>query len=184
MSSSAVFIDRDGTLIVERNYIRDPADVELIPGAAQAIRAIRTAGYKAVVVSNQSGIARGLLTLDDYRRVEARIDELLRAEGAELDGVYFCPHLPEISGPCECRKPGLGMFRDAARNLDIELAHSFYVGDRVRDVEPAVATGGKGILVLTGYGKGEVSALPDGVETAADLSEAALRIVGKSGATP
>ena len=184
MSCSAVFLDRDGTIIVEVDYVGDPDKVALLPGAAPAVRSLKEAGYVVVIVTNQSGIARGYFTLNDYYRVAERTEDLLEVEGARVDATFFCPHHPDFSGPCKCRKPGIGMFEEAARELDIDLARSFYVGDRVRDVEPALTLGGRGILVLTGYGKEEAPKLPPGIETAVDLSEAALRIVGKSGATP
>ncbi|HEX6560271.1 MAG TPA: HAD family hydrolase, partial [Longimicrobiales bacterium] len=130
----AVFLDRDGTLIVEREYLSDPDGVEFLPGVFDALRTLRDAGYRLVVVTNQSGIARGLLSLDDYRQVERRVEDVLAREGITLDGVYFCPHHPDYTGLCDCRKPKLGMYRAAERNLGIDLAHSVFVGDRVKDV--------------------------------------------------
>ena len=180
----AVFIDRDGTLIIEREYLADPEGVEFVPGAFEALRSLRDAGYKLVVVTNQSGIARGLYTLDDYRRVEARVEERLAAEGIELDGVYCGPHHPDIDGPCECRKPGTGMYREAERNLGIDLAASVYIGDRLKDVEPARTLGGRGILVKTGYGKLEMDRAPADVEVVEDLAAAASLILGKGRAAP
>ena len=126
----AVFLDRDGTLIEDRHYLRDPEGVHLLPGAAGAVRQLNAAGVAAVVVTNQSGIARGLLTEADYRATADRLDELLAREDARLDGAYHCPHLPEISGPCECRKPAPLLYRRAAQDLDLDLARSWWVGDR------------------------------------------------------
>jgi histidinol-phosphate phosphatase family protein len=143
----AAFIDRDGTIIRDAAYVRDPADVELLPGAAEAIRRLNDAGVPVIVVTNQSGIARGLLTRDDYTRVAARIDDLLSAEGAHIDATYVCPHFPEISGPCECRKPGLKLFRDAIDEHQLDATRSLFVGDRWRDVAPAGALGGRAILL-------------------------------------
>jgi formyltetrahydrofolate-dependent phosphoribosylglycinamide formyltransferase len=147
---TAAFLDRDGTIIHDANFVGDPAKVELLPGAAAAIKRLNDAGIPVIVVTNQSGIARGYLTEADYERVRARLDELLKAEGAHIDATYHCPHLPEISGPCECRKPGLKLYRQAAREHGIDLARSYYVGDRSRDVEPAIALGGVGIRVMAG----------------------------------
>jgi histidinol-phosphate phosphatase family protein len=143
----AVFFDRDGTLIEDEHYLARPELVRLRPHAAAAVRRVNGAGLAAVVVTNQSGIARGLLTEEDYRRVAARLDELLAEGGARLDATYHCPHLPEISGPCECRKPGVALYEQAARELGLDLAASAYVGDRVRDLLPAARFGGLGIMV-------------------------------------
>ena len=143
----AVFFDRDGTLIEDEHYLARPELVRLRPQAAAAVRRVNAAGLAAVVVTNQSGIARGLLTEDDYRAVAARLDALLAEGGARLDATYHCPHLPEITGPCECRKPGVALYEQAARELDLDLAASAYVGDRFRDVVPARRFGGLGVLV-------------------------------------
>jgi D-glycero-D-manno-heptose 1,7-bisphosphate phosphatase len=145
----AVFLDRDGTIIEDAGYLRDPAGVRLLPGAAHAIRHLNEHGLIAVVATNQSGIARGLLTLDEYNATERRVDELLTLEGARLDGHYFCPHLPELNGPCDCRKPGSLLYRQAAERFGIDLSRSWWVGDRLRDVLPAESFGGRGILVGT-----------------------------------
>src|SRR5207247_547057 len=114
-------------------------------GAAQAIRQLNEHGFLVVVVSNQSGIGRGLYTVADYTAVQRRLTELLEAHGAHLDGAYFCPHHPRFTGPCECRKPGVKLFRDAAQDLDIDFTRSWWVGDRLSDVQPAAALGGKAI---------------------------------------
>jgi D-glycero-D-manno-heptose 1,7-bisphosphate phosphatase len=143
----AVFLDRDGTIIEDAGYLRDPAGVRLLPGAAHAIRQLNEHGFIVVVVTNQSGITRGLLTLDEYRATERRVDQLLTLDGARLDAHYFCPHLPELSGPCDCRKPGSLLYRQAAERFGIDLSRSWWVGDRLRDVLPAESLGGRGILV-------------------------------------
>lgn len=169
----AVFLDRDGTIIEDVGFLRDPAEVRLLAGADKAIRRLNERGIPAVVVTNQSGIARGVLTVDDYQSAERRVDELLAREGARLDAHYFCPHLPEITGPCECRKPGSLLYREAAQRLDIDLRESWWVGDRLRDVLPAEAFGARGILVLTGAGRSELSEARDGgFLQAMDLSDA------------
>jgi D-glycero-D-manno-heptose 1,7-bisphosphate phosphatase len=143
----AVFLDRDGTIIEDAGYLRDPAGVRLLPGAPQAIRQLNEHGLIVVVATNQSGIARGLLTLDEYRATERRVDELLALQGARLDAHYFCPHVPELSGPCDCRKPGTLLYRQAAERFTVDLSRSWWVGDRLRDVLPAETFGGRGILV-------------------------------------
>jgi D-glycero-D-manno-heptose 1,7-bisphosphate phosphatase len=143
----AVFLDRDGTIIRDTAYVREPDDVELLPGAAASIRRLNERGLPVIVVTNQSGIARGLLTEQDYERVRMRLDKLLEAEGAHIDASYHCPHHPDFSGPCQCRKPGLKLFRQAATDHGVDLGRSFYVGDRRRDVEPVRQTYGQGILI-------------------------------------
>ncbi len=151
----AVFLDRDGTIIEDVAYLRDKDQVRLLPGAANAIKRLNGAGFLAIVVTNQSGIARGLLSRHDYQMSERRVDELLAQEGAKLDAHYFCPHLPELTGPCDCRKPGALLYRQAAEQFHIDLARSWWVGDRMRDVLPAQSLGGRGILVPNGTGRAE-----------------------------
>jgi histidinol-phosphate phosphatase family protein len=177
MSSSpalrpAAFIDRDGTLIVERHYLADPGGVELVAGAAAALRVLRDAGYALIVVTNQSGLARGLIRPEEYLAVQHRLAELLAGEGVELDGVYHCPHHPDHTGPCECRKPGLGLYRRAAAEAGLDLARSVYIGDRESDVLPALALGGAAYLVRTGYGATEASRVGREVRVVADLAAA------------
>jgi len=176
----AVFMDRDGTLIQEAHYLADPDDVHLIPGTARALRRLRAAGYALVLVTNQSGIDRGLYTEDDYHAVAARLNELLSQAGVPVDGTYYCCHHPDHSGPCDCRKPGTGMYEQAARELGLDPAASWYVGDKVTDVLPAGALGGRGILVRTGYGREHEKRLAAGVMVANDL-EAAAELVAASG---
>ena len=151
----AVFLDRDGTIIADAGYLRDPDQVRLLPGAAAAIRRLNESGWLAVVVTNQSGIARGLLTEEDYRRTERRLDELLAEAGARVEGHYWCPHLPDVSGHCECRKPGTLLYRQAADRFDIDLGKSWWVGDRARDVVPAAAFGAHGVVLLDEPGAAE-----------------------------
>lgn len=143
----AVFFDRDGTLIDDEHYLADSALVRLRPGAAAAVRAVRAAGLAAVVVTNQSGIGRGLFGEDAYEAVRARLDALLADEGAQLDASYHCPHAPGVGPACDCRKPAPGLFRRAAAELGLDLARSAAVGDRVRDLTPVAALGGYGVLV-------------------------------------
>ncbi|NIP57114.1 MAG: HAD-IIIA family hydrolase, partial [Gemmatimonadetes bacterium] len=164
----AVFLDRDGTLVVEHEYLADPGEVELVPGATEALRALRRRGYVLVVTTNQSGIARGYYTEADYRAVAARIEDLLDRAGAPVDATYFCPHHPEFGEPCACRKPGTGMHREASRELGLAPERSWFVGDKVKDVLPARALGGRGILVLTGFGRDEEDRLPEGVPAVRD----------------
>lgn len=140
-------LDRDGTIVADTDYLRDPDIVTLLPGAAAAIRRLSAAGISSVVCTNQSGIARGIITLAQYRAVRRRIDELLAAEGAELLDSFACPHHPDITGPCDCRKPGLGLYRRAASAHGLDLSRCVFIGDRTRDVEPARAFGARAWLV-------------------------------------
>ena len=177
----AVFLDRDGTIVEDPGYLHDPAAVRLLPGAAAAIRRLNEAGWLAVVVSNQSGIARGMFTTADYHAVQRRLEELLAAAGARLDASYFCPHHPELTGPCPCRKPGTRLFEEARDALGIDLRRSWFVGDRPSDLEPARRLGGRGLLVLTGEGerhRAQAAALGAAVVT--DLT-AAVDVITRGG---
>ena len=146
----AAFLDRDGTINVDTHYPRHPDDVALVPGAAEAIARLNAAGIPVIVVSNQSGIGRGYLTLADYERVRLRLDELLATHGARVDATYICPHAPPESPDepsCECRKPGTLLYRNAATDHAIDLSRSWFIGDRWRDIAAALALDGRGILV-------------------------------------
>lgn len=168
----AVFVDRDGTLIRERDYLSDPAAAELLPGAVDGLRRFQAAGYGVVIVSNQSGIARGLFDEVAYRAVAAAVESMLGTQGVGVLGSYHCPHHPDFTGPCDCRKPATGLFRRAARDNGLDLSLSVYVGDRVRDVAPALELGGQGILVRTGYGADEAESAPPGIAVVDDLRAA------------
>jgi histidinol-phosphate phosphatase family protein len=145
----AVFLDRDGTIIADRHYLRDPASVELLPGVAWALAHLNRAGIPVIVVTNQSGIGRGYFTRADYDRVATRLDELLAAEDARIDAAYMCPHAPDASDPCPCRKPGVLLYEQAIADHGLDPAKSFFIGDMWRDVAPARAFGGRGILIPT-----------------------------------
>ncbi len=176
----AVFLDRDGTIIVERYYLADPAGGELVPGAAAALRSLAAAGYALVVVTNQSGIARGLYGEEEFRAVQRRVEELLEREGVRLDGVYHCPHHPDYTGPCECRKPALGLYRRAARELGLDLSRSVCIGDRLKDVLPAQELGcAAAVLVRTGYGEEQAPDAPEWVRIEADLPAAARAVLAR-----
>jgi D-glycero-D-manno-heptose 1,7-bisphosphate phosphatase len=154
----------------------------LLPGSAEAIRKIKQHGFKAVVVTNQTGVARGYFPESMVHKINVRLKELLAEAGVSLDGIYYCPHHPEIGEgdyrkKCNCRKPAPGMLKTAAREHDINLAHSFVIGDKISDVYLAHNVGAKGILVLTGWGRRDYEAHkakwpkpPDYI--AQDLSEA------------
>jgi histidinol-phosphate phosphatase family protein len=175
----AAFLDRDGTIIRDANYIRDPAHVELLPDAADAIRRLNDEHVAVIVVTNQSGIGRGLLTGEDYAKVQRRLTELLQAEAARVDGTYMCPHHPDADGPCDCRKPGLALYRQAIAEHELDGERSLFVGDRMRDVTPASAFGGQGILldVASTPADDRARARADGVATASSLADAVDRFL-------
>jgi D-glycero-D-manno-heptose 1,7-bisphosphate phosphatase len=143
----AIFLDRDGTLIEDRHYLADPAGVALLPGAAEAVRRWNADGWLVVLVTNQSGIGRGMFGADEYAAVHRRLVDLLAAEGARLDAEYHCPLAPGDPDPDRLRKPGAGMYLRAAAEHGIDLARSWLVGDRVRDVVPARELGASALLV-------------------------------------
>lgn len=169
----AVFVDRDGTIIAERSYLADPEGVRLVPGTASALADLREAGLALVTVTNQSGIALGLYTEAEYHAVAARVAAALAESGASVDATEYCPHHADVTGPCACRKPATGMHRRAAEALGIDTARSYYVGDKVTDVLPALELGGRGILVRTGYGREHEPHVPEGTWVADDLRAAA-----------
>jgi len=157
IGNAAAFLDRDGTITVERSYVTRPEDIELVDGAAAAIRELNEAGVLAVIVSNQSGVARGLMSEEDMAAVHAATESLLAAEGAVLDGAYYCPNHPDgkverYTRDTSCRKPAQGMFKLAVRDLCIDPAMSTMVGDQVTDVEFANGAGIPAVLVMTGKG--------------------------------
>lgn len=139
------FLDRDGTIIEDVHYIARPDQVTLLDGAVTAIRRLNAAGWAVVVITNQSGIGRGYLTERDYEAVRDRVDALLAEQGGFIDRHYHCPHAP--STPCECRKPGTLLHLQAIAELDLDTTRVVAIGDRWRDVHPARAFGGHGILV-------------------------------------
>ena len=177
-SRPAIFLDRDGTLIREANYLSDPDQVVLLPGVPQALRTLVDLGYLLVVITNQSGIARGFFDEAAYRRVAARFDHLLEAEGVSLAATLHCPHHPEFSGPCDCRKPGLALYRQAIEQLDLEAGASHFVGDKLSDVLPAQAFSGTGWLVRTGHGRASEAAadVPSWVQVVDDLTAVSMRL--------
>lgn len=157
----AVFIDRDGTINEQMGYINHIDRFVLLPGTAEAIRTLNKLDFLAIVISNQSGVARGYFPLDLVEKIHAHLRELLQKEGAVIDGIYFCPHhergvVPEYSIACSCRKPRIGLIEKACKDFDIDMVRSYVVGDRCLDIDMAHRSNLKGILVRTGYGLGEV----------------------------
>ena len=166
----AVFVDRDGTINEEVGYLDRMEKLQLIPGSAEAIRLINESGMKAVVITNQSGIARGFYDESFVEQIHSSLQDALRAEGAVIDAFYFCPHHPtagrgEYLQTCDCRKPAPGMLLRAAAELQIDLTHSWLVGDTLTDIEAARRAGVRGILVRTGYGDESAKALATGPES-------------------
>lgn len=173
----AVFLDRDGTVVEERGYLTTPEMIALLPGAARAIADLRARGWKAIIVSNQALVAKGMITEEELAAINLRMVSLLAAEGAALDGIYCCPHHPEHSGECDCRKPRPGMLERAAREHGLELAECVLVGDTRRDIDAGKAAGAATVLVLTGKGAA-TSAEPHGADhVAKDLAAAAEWLV-------
>ena len=167
-SEIAVFLDRDGTLIEEVRYLDRPELVALYPWSVDAIRALNRAGVRVVIVSNQSGVARGFFSEALVDRVHARIASLLAEGGASIDAYYHCPHHPDgkvaaYARACECRKPGRGLIDRAVRAFGVDPTQSFIVGDRWLDVALARAVGARGLLVRTGNGRAEEPHPPEGL---------------------
>jgi D-glycero-D-manno-heptose 1,7-bisphosphate phosphatase len=156
----AVFMDRDGTVCEEVGYVNHPSRCRILPFAAEAVRQINRAGAKAIIVSNQAGVARGYFGESLVHEVHQKVLDEMEGEGAHIDAVYFCPHHPEGSVAeyrkvCVCRKPRRGMLDRAEKEMGVDLARSFVIGDRYTDVELAALHGLRSALVMTGYGRGE-----------------------------
>ena len=156
-----IFFDRDGTINVDLDYLSDPDKLQLLPGAAQAIHEANEFGVRVFVITNQSGVARGLYSESDVIAVHERLRSILRRQGAFIDEIYYCPHHPTYGIPpyrkvCNCRKPKTGMLEQARRSYSIDLEASFVVGDKCTDIETGKRAGCGTVLVLTGYGVTEV----------------------------
>jgi D-glycero-D-manno-heptose 1,7-bisphosphate phosphatase len=174
----AVFLDRDGTLNVEKGYVHRSQDWEWIPGAAAALRRFNRMGFKVVVVSNQSGVARGYFSVEEVERFQRWIARECARRGARVDAFYFCPHGPDDR--CSCRKPKPGMLRRAAREMKLDLSRSWMVGDHASDVGAARAAGVAPIFVLTGHGREERAGVPLGTTVARDIASACRKIASHS----
>jgi len=186
----AVFIDRDGTINEQMGYINHISRFSILPRSAEAIRLLNNKGYLAIVVSNQSGVARGYFPVELVNQVNEYMCDLLRAENAKIDGIFFCPHhphgsVPEYSLSCDCRKPKTGLIEKACKDFDIDLKRSFVIGDTYADIEMSYRANVNGILVKTGYGRGEIEyavAYKDSKPThiSMDLFEAVQWIISQS----
>lgn len=154
-------MDRDGTVCDEVGYVNHVDRVRLLPASAEAVRRVNAAGLQVVIVTNQAGVARGYFEEHLVHDVHDRVRELLARDDARVDGIYYCPHHPEVGDApyrrrCECRKPGPGMLARARDEMGIDLSRSFMIGDSIKDVEAGHAVGATTVMVRTGYGRGEI----------------------------
>jgi D-glycero-D-manno-heptose 1,7-bisphosphate phosphatase len=183
MKKPAVFIDRDGTINEEMGYINHVSRFVILPGVVEALRLLNENGFHAVIVTNQSGVARGYFPLDFVHELHDFLDAFLRKDHVTLDGIFFCPHhpngsVPEFTKRCNCRKPRTGLIDQACRSLEIDLQNSYVIGDRCDDIEFGRRAGVKGILVKTGYGLGEIKyLLPHSTAKPAYIAEDLFRAV-------
>lgn len=194
MKKSAVFIDRDGTVNEQMGYINHLSRFVMLPGSVEAIRLLNQQGYLVIIVTNQSGIARGYYPIDLVEEIHDHMRELLKKDGAWVDGIFYCPHyaqgiVPEYSIECNCRKPGPGLIEQALESFEIDMEVSYVIGDRYSDIKLARRLNMQGILVTTGYGLGDMeyvfprlSFKPDHI--AGDLLHAVHWIVGRGSIEP
>jgi histidinol-phosphate phosphatase family protein len=167
-----VFLDRDGTLIDDPGFLTDPARVRALPGAVRAVARLTRAGFLPIIVTNQSGIGRGLISEDQYHAVRDRVETVLSGDGGRIAASLHCPHASTVTGQCGCRKPGTDLYREAAHRFDLDLTRCWWVGDRLTDVEPARTLGGRAVL-LVGLDDALVAAAEaSGFETAPDIRAA------------
>ncbi len=177
MGRPAVFLDRDGTIIEDLHYLHDPDRVRLLPGADRAVARLTGAGLRVVIVTNQSGIGRAYYSEADFAAVQVRVDELIENAGGRILATYHCPHEPTRVPPCDCRKPAPGLFLRAAREHDIDLARSVWIGDRMRDLEAGVTFGGTCYLVRPSNIE-DPDGVPASVEIVDSLGQAVDLLLG------
>jgi D-glycero-D-manno-heptose 1,7-bisphosphate phosphatase len=171
-ADKVVVLDRDGTIVVDRDYLSDPAGLEFLPGAAQGLRAMYDDGYRLLVVTNQSGVGRGMFSLDALQKMNERLSEMVSEAGARLERIYFCPHRPDER--CACRKPATQLLSDAASELGFEPSHAVVIGDKASDIEFGYNAGATTMLIAASQFTAQTQAggvRPDYVVR--DLSEAA-----------
>ena len=178
--NKAVFLDRDGTIIEDSGYINSPEQIKFIPGSIEAIKKLNDAGYKVVIISNQAGIARGLLSEDMLQTIDKIIHRQILSGGGHIDASYYCPHHPEhgvypYKQDCECRKPHPGLIKKAVKDKELELAGSFMVGDKSSDIETGKRAGVKTVFVRTGHGQEEEKGLKVKPDHLADNLTEAVR---------
>jgi len=163
MKSKAIFLDRDGTINVEVNYLHEPEKFQFLPRVPEALKLLQNLQYKLIVITNQAGIAKGIYSMKDMEKTNEYMIQQLKMVGVTLDRIYFCPHRTEDH--CTCRKPLPGMIIQAAKDLDLELAQSWTIGDKLSDIESGIRAKTKTILVKTGYGEEEIHNLQKMVES-------------------
>jgi len=154
-TNKAIFLDRDGVINKEVSHLSDPKDFEFIKGSIEALKLFKQKGFLLIIITNQAGIARGLFTEETLSKIHYKMIKILKENNIQLDDIYYCPHHPEFTGPCDCRKPNPGMILKAQLKHNIDLSDSYMVGDTLNDIETGKAVKCKTILVLTGYGKEE-----------------------------
>jgi D-glycero-D-manno-heptose 1,7-bisphosphate phosphatase len=185
-NNRAVFLDRDGTINTELEYLHQAEHFAFIPEAPQAIRLLKEAGFFVIVVTNQSGVARGIYDEAAVHNLHRHMDAELARHGTGVDAYYFCPHHPEhgigdYKKECECRKPLAGMLLQAAADFSLDLKSSFIIGDKLVDIEAGLKADCRPLLVRTGYGAAESARLPAGIPVFDDLLAAARAIVIEQG---
>ena len=151
----AIFLDRDGVINKEVSYLSNPNDFEFIEGSIEALKILKQKGFLIIIITNQAGIARGFFTEETLEAIHSKMIRILKQNNIELDDIYYCPHHPEFTGPCDCRKPNIGMLLKAQLEYNIDLTNSYIVGDTLNDIQTGKAARCKTVLVLTGYGKEE-----------------------------
>ena len=154
--NKAIFLDRDGVINEEVSYLSNPDDFKFIDGSIKALKILKELGYLLIVITNQAGIARGYFTEEVLWQIHQKMIKALNTKNISLDDIYYCPHHPNYTGPCECRKPKPGMILDAAKRHDIILKQSYMIGDTLKDIETGYNAKCKTVLLLTGYGREEV----------------------------
>lgn len=153
--SKAIFLDRDGVINIEVGYLSDPENFEFIEGSVEALRILKQKGFILIIITNQAGIARGYYTKEALNEIHKKMNRLLKEQDVVLDDVFYCPHHPDFTGACDCRKPKPGMIIKAKEKYNIDLQNSYMVGDTLKDIESGLAANCKTVLVLTGYGEKE-----------------------------
>ncbi|MEE9151983.1 MAG: D-glycero-beta-D-manno-heptose 1,7-bisphosphate 7-phosphatase [Thermoplasmata archaeon] len=154
MTTKAVFLDRDGTINEEVNYLSKVEQVKILPNSAKAIKLLNKEGFKTIIITNQSGVARGYFSVQTLENIDDHLKNELFKEGALIDAIYYCPHHPDDG--CACRKPETGLIEKARGDFEIDLSSSFIVGDKLIDLETGYRVGCKNVLILTGYGSNEL----------------------------
>lgn len=150
--NKAIFLDRDGVINKEVNYLSDPEEFELLEGTVEALKIMKHQGYLLIVITNQSGLARGYFSEETLNDIHTKMKRLLNDGGVELDDIFYCPHHPEFTGECSCRKPKPGMLLEAKEKYEIDLSRSYMVGDTLSDIKAGKNAGCKTVFVLTGHG--------------------------------